>query len=42
MVGHGPFKTKMNAEAFASNKRHKGFKATVSKRKKGWGVSVTR
>ena len=36
------FKHKMRAELLAKGKRHAGYKATVFKKKKGYGVSVTR
>lgn len=41
MVGH-TCKTKTNAKKFAERARKRGFNATVSKKKKGYGVSVTR
>jgi hypothetical protein len=41
MVGH-TCKTKTTAKKFATRARAKGFNATVSKKKKGYGVSVTR
>ena len=41
MVGHTS-KTKTTAKKFAARARAKGFNATVSKKKKGYGVSVTR
>jgi hypothetical protein len=41
MVGH-TCKTKTTAKKFAKKKRMMGFNATVSKKKKGYGVSVTR
>ena len=34
--------TKMNAKKTAMRMRKKGFKASVFKKKKGYGVSVTR
>ena len=34
--------TKMNAMERAAMERKKGFKATIFKKKKGYGVSVTR
>lgn len=34
--------TKTSAKAQAKRARDKGFEATVYKKKKGWGVSVTR
>jgi hypothetical protein len=41
MVGHR-CKNKMTAKKMAMKARKKGFEATVYKRKKGYGVSVTR
>jgi len=41
MVGHRAL-TKTTAKKQACEARKKGFKATVYKKKKGWGVSVTR
>jgi len=41
MVGHRA-KTKTSAERQAARARRKGFEASVYKKKKGWGVSVTR
>jgi hypothetical protein len=35
-------KTKKNANALARKMERKGFNASVYKKKKGWGVSVTR
>ena len=41
MVGHRA-KTKTSAKKAATKARKKGFKATVYKKKKGYGVSVRR
>jgi hypothetical protein len=41
MVEH-TCRTKTTAKHFASRRREKGFNATVYKKKKGYGVSVTR
>lgn len=41
MVGH-TCRTKTTAKKFATRMRNKGFNATVSKKKKGYGVSVTK
>lgn len=41
MVGHRA-KTKSSAEKQATKARKKGFSASVYKKKKGYGVSVTR
>lgn len=41
MVGH-TCKTKTTAKKFATRMRKKGFEASVFKRKKGYGVSVTK
>jgi len=41
MVGH-QCQTKTSAKRFAARKRAMGFNANVSKKKKGYGVSVTR
>ena len=41
MVGH-PARTKATAKARATRMRAKGFNATVYKKKKRYGVSVTR
>ncbi len=41
MVGHRA-NSKMTAKKAAKKARKKGFKATVFKKKKGYGVSVTR
>jgi len=35
-------KNKRTAKAYAKRMRKKGFSAQLSKRKKGWAVSVTR
>lgn len=35
-------KNKTTAKAFASKMRKKGFKASIYKKQKGYGVSVTR
>jgi len=41
MVGYN-FKHKTRAKLLAKGKRYAGYKATVYKKKKGYGVSVTR
>ncbi|KKM92377.1 hypothetical protein LCGC14_1219020 [marine sediment metagenome] len=41
MVGHRA-NSKMSAKNAAKRARKKGFKASVFKKKKGYGVSVTR
>jgi len=41
MAGHR-CKNKSNAEKLAKRMRNKGFKASTYKKKKGYGVSVTR
>lgn len=41
MTGHRA-KTKTSAKKQASKARRKGFDAAIYKKKKGWGVSVTR
>ena len=41
MVGHRA-QTKTSAKKAATKARKKGFEANVYKKKKGWGVSVTR
>lgn len=41
MVGHRA-NTKTTAKKQAEKARKKGFKASVYKKKKGWGVSVRR
>ena len=41
MAGHRA-KSKTSAKKQASEARRKGFDASVYKKKKGWGVSVTR
>lgn len=41
MVGYNCVK-KTTAKSLASRKRKKGYEATVFKKKKGYGVSVTR
>jgi hypothetical protein len=41
MAGH-QCRSKSTAKKYAMRMRNKGFNATVSKRKKGYGVSVTR
>jgi len=41
MVGHRAL-CKTTAKRRAKKARKKGFKATTYKKKKGWGVSVTR
>ena len=35
-------KTKKNAQVFAADMRRKGFNASIHKKKKGWGSSITR
>ena len=42
MVAHGPFKSKKNANAFARKMEQKGLNASPYKKKKGYGVSVTK
>jgi len=41
MTGHTAYK-KTNAKKLASRMRKKGFEASVYKKKKGYGISVTR
>jgi len=41
MVGHRA-NTKTSAKKAATQARKKGFDANIYKKKKGWGVSVTR
>lgn len=41
MVGHRAL-TKTSAKAQAKKARKKGFNASIYKKKKGWGVSVTK
>lgn len=41
MTGHN-CKTKATAKKMATRMRMHGFNATISKKKKGYGVSVTR
>jgi hypothetical protein len=41
MVGHN-FAKKKNAQAYARKMTGKGYSATVYKKKKGYGCSVTR
>lgn len=41
MVGYN-FMKKKNAKSKAKSMRKKGLEATVYKKKKGWGCSVTR
>ena len=41
MVGHRA-KNKKNANKYAKKMRNKGFNTSIYKKKKGYGVSVTR